>query len=418
MKLPKIGYADYVDWQNKLLAGVSGERLWNYWQDQLAGDLPILNLPTDRPRLNNQVYRGAIHTITINADLTRNIKHLSKEQAVTLYTMLLTAFKVLLYRYTNQDDIIVGSPKLGRNRKFMETVGYFVNPIVIRSDLSGKQDFLSLLQHVKKNVLEAFQYGDFPFALLVERLNPSRSPGHSPIFQVMFSLQKTAKFIDSQDFAAFILGESGGKINLGDLILESIPLKNRVTPFELSMLVAEQGDKLMVEIEYSHDLFADRTIHGMLKHFHQLLKSIVANPRQSISTLTLLSESERNILVNDWSKPQTSVSFNHDQSIHQLFEVQAEKKQNAIAIIFENQKLSYQVLNQRANQLAHYLKKFGVGPEVLVGVYTEQPVDMIVALLSILKAGGTYLPLDPGYPKERLTYMVEDSKVPIILTQS
>lgn len=415
---PKISYTDYVNWQNDLLAGATGELLWQYWQNKLSGDLPTLHLPTDRPRSSFQIYKGAIHTIPIDEELTRNIRKMCKQQAVTLYTMLLTAFKVLLYRYTGQQDIILGSPKLGRSRKFMETVGYFVNPIVVRSNLSGNPTFLNLLHQLKKSVLEAFQHGDFPFALLVERLNPSRHTGQAPIFQVMFSLQKTASFIDSNDFASFILGESGGRIELGDLILESVPLKNRVTPFELSMLVAEQGDELMVEIEYSADLFTDRTIEQMLSSFKQLLKNIFTSPDQNISTLPILSESEQILLEKHWSQPQASASSVKDQTIQQFFEAQVAKTPDAIAIIHENQQLSYRSLNQLANQLAHYLKQWGVGPEVLVGVYTEQPIDMIIALLAIFKTGGAYLPLDPGYPEARLKYMIENANVPIILTQS
>lgn len=414
----ELEYTDYVNEQTEMLAGEEGERLWAYWKKQLSGDLPVLNLPTDRPRSSKQIYHGKIQTFKLEEELTRRIKLFCREQGVTLYMALLAAFQVLLYRYTGQEDIIVGSPKLGRSRKFLQLAGYFVNPIALRGDLSGNPTFFSFLHQLQQTVLEAFKYGDYPLALLVERLNPSRYLNYSPIFQVMFSLQKTTKFIDSENFAPFILGETGGKIELAEITLESLAISDKATPFELSMLVAEQGKELLVGIEYSYDLFNDRTIKQMLVHYHKLLDGIINNPIQRISALPFLSDDEQNLLLREWNKPKTIFSRIQNKRIHQLFEDQVEKTPNAIAVSYDKDELSYQALNQQANQLAHYLQELGTGPEVLVGVYMERTLDAIIALMAIFKAGGAYLPLDPDYPKERLAFIIEDSNVSVILTQS
>lgn len=411
-------YADFVNEQAEILTGEEGERLWAYWKKQLSGDLPVLNLPADHPRSSSQIYHGKIQTFKLEEDLTRKIKLFCREQGITLYIALLAAFQVMLHRYTGQEDIIVGSPKLGRSRKFLQSAGYFVNPIALRGDLSGNPTFLSFLDRLRQTTLEAFKYGDYPLAFLVERLNPSRYLNQSPIFQVMFSLQKTTKFIDSENFAPFILGETGGKIDLGEIALESLAIPDKATPFELSMLVAEQGKDLLVGVEYSCDLFNERTIEQMLVLYRNLLDGIVNNPIQRISALPFLCDDEQNLLLREWNKPQTACSPIQDKHIHHLFETQVEKTPDAIAVICENDHLSFQVLNERANQLAHYLQEFGIGPEVLVGVYMERTLDAIIALMAIFKAGGAYLPLDPDYPEERLAFIIEDSNVSVILSKS
>jgi len=416
LKPLRAQYTDYVRWQAEMLADPEGERLWAYWQKQLAGELPVLNLPTDRPRPPVQTDRGAAQSVRFSAELTQALKSLSKAHGATLYMTVLAAFQVLLHRYTGQEDILVGSPKAGRSRKVARMVGYFINPVVLRADLSGNLTFSTFLRHVRQTVLDAFEHDAYPFPLLVERLQPARDPSRSPLVQVMFSWQKTTRLVNSQRMTSFALGEKGGGMKLGGLQLEAVALEQRVTPFDLTLLMAEAGRELGAAVEYNVDLFDAATIRRMLGHLQTLLESIVANPDQRISTLPLLTESERRQLLIEWN--DTAADYPQGQCVHQLFEAQVERTPDAVAVVYEGEQLTYRQLNQRANQLAHHLRKLGVGPEVLVGISVERSLEMVVGLLGILKAGGAYVPLDPTYPQERLAFMLEDSQVPVLLTQA
>ncbi len=407
-------YADYVHWQNQMLAGSAGERLWAYWREQLAGELPVLNLPTDRPRSPVQTYQGASHSFRLTEELTQRLKGLAQAEKATLYMTLLAAFQVLLYRYTGQEDILVGSPTFGRTqREFADIVGYFVNPVVLRANLAGNPTFQAFLSQVRQTVLRAIAHQDYPFPLLVERLQPNREPSRSPIFQALFALQKPQQF--EEVVKLFAPSETASQVNWGDLKLEPFEIPQQEGQFDLILEMIEARESLFGVFKYNTDLFEADTLARMAGHFQTLLEAIVINPQQEISQFPLLSEAEQQQLLVEWNN--TFAEYPQSQCIHQLFEAQVEQTPDAVAVVFEDSTLTYRQLNSRANQLAHHLQALGVGPEVLVGICVERSLDMLVGLLGILKAGGAYVPLDPAYPSERLSFMLEDSQAPVLLTQ-
>ncbi|HEY0404306.1 MAG TPA: amino acid adenylation domain-containing protein, partial [Pyrinomonadaceae bacterium] len=410
-----LQYGDYVRWQETMLASEAGDQLWSYWREQLSGELPALNLPTDRPRPPVQTYRGAALGFKLDETLTRGLKALGQAQGATLYMTLLAAFQALLSRYSNQREILVGSPTANRNwAALSDVVGYFVNTVVLRADLSQDPSFETLLEQTRRTVLAAFEHQDYPFALLVERLQPERDASRSPLFQVMFVLQKGHLSGDG-NLSAFALGEAGARMDLGALSLESLPLEQRVVQFDLTLMMTETGDGLSGAFEYNTDLFDKATIERMVSHFQTLLASIVAAPERPTSRLPLLSVAEEYQLLVEWNDTQRE--YTQGRSMTELFEAQAERTPAAVALICEDERLTYAELNAQANQLAHYLRRLGVGPEVLVGLLAERSREMVVGLLGILKAGGAYVPLDPSYPQERLAFMLKDTQAPMLLTQ-
>jgi amino acid adenylation domain-containing protein len=414
-----LRYADYVRWQNDLLAGPEGERLWDYWRRQLAGELPLLNLPADRPRPPVQTFKGAWRSLRLNPELTRKLKAFSEQHGATLYTTLLAAFNVLLHRYTGQTDLIIGTPTTGRTRaELTDIVGYFVNPVAVRSNMAGNPSFVELLGRVRQTVIEALAHQDYPIALLVEKLQPERNVSRTPIFQTMFILQR-AHLLDEQGLSSFALSSAGNVLNLAGLPLESVPLEAPVAPFDLTWIMAESERGLGASINFNTDLFDPATIERMANHFAVLLEGLVADPGTPISCLPLLTEAEQRQLLVEWNDTATDVD--RDLCLHQLFEAQAERTPDAVAAVYKDQRLTYAELNQRADQLAHHLRSLGVGavarPETLVGICIERSIEMLVGLLGVLKAGGAYVPLDPAYPADRLAFMLQDSGVSILLTQ-
>jgi amino acid adenylation domain-containing protein len=413
---PRVQYADYTRWQAKMLAAETGERLWTYWREQLAGELPDLNLPTDHVRPAMQTYQGRARAIRLDAHLTRRLKSLATERGASLYTVLLAAFQVLLHRYTGQEDILTGSPTSGRSRpELAELVGYFANPVVLRANLAGNPAFADFLAQVRQTVLAALDHQEFPFALLVERLQIERNPSRSPLFQVMFVLQQT-QVRDEAGLTLFALGEAGGRVNLNGLALESMALEQRVAQFDLTLMMAGADEELTASIEYNTGLFDAATITRMLGHFQTLLEGIVADPARRISDLPLLAAPERQQLLEEWN--HTSVPYRHDQCIHQLFEAQAARRPHDVAVVAEDGELTYAELNRRANRLAGRLRGSGVRPETLVALCMERSARMLVGLLGILKAGAAYVPLDPTYPRERLAFMLEDASVRVLVTET
>lgn len=410
----ELQHGDYMRWQNEMLASAEGESLWEFWREQLAGELPLLTLPTDRPRPTLQYYRGASHTFSLSEDLTDALKALGPTHGTTLYMTLLAAFQLLLHRHTGQAEILVGSVTAGRNWAALKnSVGYFVNPIVLRGDLSGDPAWETLLARVRQTVLDAFAHQDYPFPLLVERLQPEREAGRSPIFQVMFLLQQS-HLLKEEGLASFALGETGARLQLGSLPLESIALDHRVSQFDLTLMMAEVDRGLTASLQYDTNLFDAATIEQLAGRFCRLLESLVSNPQQKLSEVQLLTDEDLRLLAE---VNETSAACRRGVTMSQLFEEQVESTPKAIALAFENELVSYAQLNRRSNQLAHYLQSLGVGPEVLVGVLLERSVDLIVALLGILKAGGAYVPLDPQYPRERLGFILEDGGIQVLLTQ-
>ena len=406
-------YSGYVNWQTELLDGPEGLRLKSYWQEQLSGTLPVLNLPTNHPRPAVQTYRGSSYDFELDIELAQKLKTLGKNHDATLYMTLLAAFQVLLYRYTGQEDILVGSPAAARSRAaFSNVVGYFVNPLVLRADLSGNPTFIQFLRSVRRTVLDGFAHQDYPFALLVKQLQPERDVSRSPLFQVTFVLQQ-AQLLKERGLTAFALGQAGAPLRLGELVLETMALEQRVAQFDLSLVMAEIGGRLQASLEYNTDIFDETAIAQMARQFRVLLKGLVANPWQSIASLPLLSDEDRRQVLVEWND---TVRNYPRQCIHELFEQQAALTPEHVAVVFNDDQVSYRELNSRANQLAHYLRNLGVGPETIVGICMERSLEMIVALLGVLKAGAAYLPLDPDYPQERLLFMLADAEVPVLLT--
>jgi amino acid adenylation domain-containing protein len=407
--LPKLAiqYADFAQWQREWLQEEVLETQLAYWQKQLSG-ISMLNLPTDtRPAV--PTYQGARQLLQLPKSLSEALETLSQQEGVTLFMTLLAAFKILLYRYTQQEDIAVGSAIANRNRSEIEPlIGFFVNSLVLRTDLSGNPTFRELLSRVKEVALGAYAHQDLPFEKLVEELHPERNLNQNPLFQVVFALQNAPM----------------SALELPNLILSPLEFDTATTRFDLEFHLWERepNNQLWVDsskgisgfVIYRTDLFDEATITRMLGHFQILLEGIVANPEERIANLPLLSQLEQHQLLIEWNN--TQVDYPQDRCIHQLFESIAEQTPDAIALVFGDKQLSYKELNLRSNQLAHYLKTLGVQAEVLVGLCVERSFDMIIGMLGILKAGGAYVPLDPTYPYERLNFLFEDAQVPILLT--
>ncbi|MCV3216971.1 amino acid adenylation domain-containing protein [Plectonema radiosum NIES-515] len=393
-----IQYVDFAHWQRNQRTMLDNQLV--YWKKQLTGAPPLLQLPTDHPRLPVQSFRGAQYKFELPSTLNKGLRFLSRETESTLFMLLYTAFAILLYRYSGQEDILVGTPIANRHRRELEPlIGFFVNTLVLRADLSDNPTFRALLAQVRQTTLEAYNHQDLPFELLVETLKPERNLSHSPLVQVVFSLQSTSKY----------------HLNLPELMVTPLEVARSVSKFELSLLMEEGEQGITGEFEYDVDLFETDTIERMTMHFQTLLAGIIANPDHPIGTLPLLTEAEQHQLLVEWN--DTLSQYPVDKCIHQLFEEQVEHTPDAIAVVYEDQQLTYSELNDRANQLAHYLRTIGVELEVLVGICVDRSLEMIVGLLGILKAGGTYVPLDPTYPSERLAFMLADARVRVLLTQ-
>ena len=395
-----IQYADFALWQKQWLTGEILNTQLNYWKQELEGAPKLLQLPTDRSRPHVPSYRGSSENFSLSTELTQKLQQLSRNSRSTLFMTLQAAFATLLYRYSGQSDILIGSPIANRNRHEIESlIGFFVNTLVLKTRFEDNPSFSQLLTQVRETTLKAYEHQDVPFEQVVEALQPQRSLSHSPLFQVMFVLQNAPM----------------GKLDLPGVSLSELNQQITIAKFDLTLSMTETDMGLVGTWEYNTDLFDGSTIKRMATHFQNLLSAIVDNPQQVVEQLPLLSAQERHQLLVEWN--DTASDYPTDKCIHQLVEEQVEKTPDAIAVVFENQQLTYQQLNQRANQLAHHLLSLGVGPEVLVGICVERSVEMVVGLLGILKAGGAYVPLDPTYPHQRLSYMLCDAGVSVLLTQ-
>ncbi|NET57955.1 MAG: amino acid adenylation domain-containing protein, partial [Symploca sp. SIO2E6] len=393
-----IQYRDFAIWQRQWLSAEVLNQLQSYWQQQLA-ELPLLELPTDHPRPAVQTFRGANLPLEVPVALTEKLRQLTQTANATLYISLLAVFVGLLNRYTGQEEIVVGLPIANRNRKELEPlIGFFVNTLVLRVDLSTDPSFEELLGQVRRLALEAYEHQDMPFEKLVAELQPERDLSRNPLVQVIFTLQNAPR----------------EEWQLQELSLTLVNSEVQMVQFDLEVHLWEVEEGLKGFLAYSIDLFDQDTIERMWQHYLNLLEAIVTNPQQPVSRLPLLTAQEQQQLLVEWN--QTARDY-PAKCLQELFEEQVEYTPEAVAVVFAQQQLSYRQLNQRANQLAHYLQKLGVGPEVLVGICIERSVEMIVGLLGILKAGGAYVPLDPNYPTARLTYMLSDAGVSLLLTQ-
>jgi amino acid adenylation domain-containing protein/non-ribosomal peptide synthase protein (TIGR01720 family) len=399
-----IQYADFAVWQRQWLQGEILENQLNYWKKQLTAAPLLLELPTDKPRPANPNFRGHSISFQINSELTEKLKLLSQKSGATLFMTLLAALNTLLFRYSGQDDILIGTPTANRNRQEIEPlIGFFVNTLVLRNSLEGNPAFSGLLQQARNVVLEAYANQDVPFEQVVDALEIERSLSYNPLFQVMFALQNAPL----------------NALELPHLKAQYLAVKHQRIKFDLSLILeeieTEQGSYLEGFWEYDSDLFTVERITRMVGHFQTLLKGIVANPQQTVRELPLLTESEKQQLLVEWN--QTQQDYPQNLCIHQLFEAWVEQTPDAIALIFKGEQLTYRELNSKANQLANYLQTLGVKPETLVGICIEPSLEMIVGILGILKAAGAYVPIDPTYPSERIAYMLDDSQLAVLLTQ-
>jgi len=397
-----IQYADYANWQRNWLQGDVLEQQLGYWEKQLAG-LPIVHsLPLDHPRPAIQTFEGYTHYSHIDVATSDALSELCQSRGATLFMGLHAVFTVLLSRYSNEKDIVVGSPIANREQaEISDLIGFFVNTLVLRSDLSGQPSFTNLLDQSKTTLLDAYSHQQVPFEKIVEHLQPERSLNHSALFQIMLVLQNNEQ----------------GSLDLPELNVSSMDQDLLAAKYDLMLDISESAEGLRLGWEYNADLFEQETITRLATHFELLLTALLKVPNENVFAVEMLAEKERNHLLvklND-----TVVEYSKDTCIHELFELQAEKNPDAVAVIFEDQHLTYQQLNKKANQLAHFLiKEKQVKPDALVGICAERSLDMIVGILAILKAGGAYVPLDPEYPEKRLKYMLNDANLTTVLIQS
>ncbi|MEO7330145.1 MAG: amino acid adenylation domain-containing protein, partial [Minicystis sp.] len=397
-----VQYVDYAAWQRQWLSGEVLDRKLAYWRAQLAGATRALELPTDRPRPAVPTRRGQRRMIRFSPQLSQAIEALSRREGVTLFMTLLAAFDVLLFRYTGQEDFVVGSPVLDRPRPELEgLIGFFLNTVVLRARLSGDLSFLDLLERVRETCLGAYTHQDVPFERLVEELEPDRELGRSPLFQVLFTLDNAPRERDGA--------------TLPGLKRRSAEAPSTTAKYDLSLGMINGPGGLAASIEYRTELFEPATIDRLLGHLRILLEGIVAEPARPIADLPLLGDEEREKLLVTWN--DTRADYPADKAAHQLFEEQVERTPGAIAVSFEGFSLTYRELDRRSNQLAHHLQRRGVRPGQLVGILVDRSLDMVVSVLAVLKSGGAYVPLDPTYPSERLGFMVADAELALVLTQ-
>ncbi|BAZ70600.1 McyC protein (plasmid) [Fischerella sp. NIES-4106] len=396
-----LQYKDYAAWQNQWLESDEMKEQHHYWCDRFAEKPPILNLPTDFPRPQFKSSQAGVYTYNFSQSLSEKLHSFAAENHTTLFITLLTLFKILLYRYTGQRDLVIGIPISGRNHPDLENqIGFYVNTLALRTLLPEAGSFQQALEEVTNTCLDAYEYSDYPFDKLVSTLDLERDVSQNPLFDVMFSL---------------LSQESKAVMKIPELTHQEYPLQPRTAQFDLSWSFFEDSNNLRLIIQYEPELFREEAIARMSGHFLQIIQQVVKNPHCELSQINLLTSEERNQLLIEWNN--TEVAYPLNKCLHQLFEDQVERSPNAVAVIFKDQQWTYKQLNEKANQLAHYLQTKGVKPEVLVGIFIERSIEMLVGLLGILKAGGAYVPLDPSYPSDRLTYMLSDAAVPILLTQ-
>ena len=398
-----IQYADYALWQRSWMEAGEKERQLAYWTGLLGGEQPVLELPFDRPRPVRQSHRGAQFILELDIDLSQALRRVAQQEGATAFALLLASFQALLYRYSGQADIRVGVPIANRNRVETERlIGFFVNTQVLKADLDGRMGFDELLAQARQRALEAQAHQDLPFEQLVEALQPERSLSHNPLFQVLFNYQSEAR-------------GNGQAFRFDELQMESVQFDSRTAQFDLTLDLTDEEQRFCAVFDYATDLFDASTVERLAGHWRNLLRGIVANPRQRLGELPLLDAPERRQTLSEWNPAQRECAV--QGTLQQRFEEQVRQRPQAVALILDEQRLSYGELNARANRLAHCLIARGVGADVPVGLALERSLDMLVGLLAILKAGGAYLPLDPAAPEERLAHILDDSGVRLLLTQ-
>jgi amino acid adenylation domain-containing protein len=396
-----LQFADFAVWQRSIAESDRLRKQLAYWEKQLEG-VEVLQLPADFSRPVIQSTKGAVKRFTLDSALSQQLQQFSRQQDVTLFMTLLTAFKVLLYRYSGQEDICVGSSIAGRTQEEVAgVIGFFVNTLALRSDLSQHPSFITLLQQVKQTTLAAYDHQDLPFEKVVEAVNTDRDLSRTPLFQVLFELQNTPA-VDT--------------VQLGSLTVTKEDVKYNTAQFDLVVSMEESPDGLTGYVEYGTEIFREETVSQLMAHFMQLLKTVITLPDTRINTLPLLTDAEKHqqlVIFNN-----TTVDFPHDSTLIDLFTSQAHRTPTATALVMEDQVLTYASLDERSNQLAHYLREAGVNNTSLVPVCIDRSPEMVIAILGIMKAGGAYLPIDPGYPEDRIAYMLNDSKAGMVISSS
>ena len=394
-----VRYVDYAAWQRETLRGDLLERQLSYWRGRLGGALPFLDLPLDRMRPPRQSFRGTTRLFTLDAELHRRLVRLGQAEGVTLYMTMLAAFNVLLWKYTGEQDIVVGTPTAGRmRRETEEMIGFFVNTLVMRTDLSGNPEFRELLRRTRELTLGAFENQDLPFEKLVEELHPQRLPAHNPLFQVMFVLQTAPR----------------GDLRLPGISFTKIETDNDTAKFDLTLSLTEKENGLSGWLEGNADVFEYESLARMASRYETLLRGIAADPSRPIGYIPIMNNEEREQVLSDWKG--SDVPYPRDSAIHQVFEEHARAHPETTALLWEGDRMTYGDLNRRANKLARHIRSRGVGAETPVGLSLDRSVETIVAILGVLKAGGAYLPIDPAFPAGRKKFLLDESRVPVVLT--
>ncbi len=400
-------FNDFVEWEQAMLSSAEGEAHRDYWRKQLSGTLPILELPTDRPRLSSQGSEGKTYTSLLSPELTKQIKTFAQTQNMNLSIILLGIYKVLLYRYTDLEDIIVGMPTLGRpEERFDSQIGYFVNMLPVRSQIRDEQCFSKFIKELQLNVIDGLDHAVYPFPAIVRELNVSRET-NSPVFQTAFIYQN---FLQSTSLKTT---DGQGQNSLHIEFMEDIHQEGE---FEFALEIFDMDDHFTLNIKYDPALYDHSTIKRMLGHYVNLAEEVVNDPNLPLGEYSLISREEQATILSDWNA--TQADYPKDHTIHQLFEEQVERAPDNTAVVFEESSLTYRQLNNKANQLARVLREKGVTPNSIVAIMVERSFTMVIAILGILKAGGAYLPIDPEYPEDRIKFMLEDSQAEILLTQS
>jgi hypothetical protein len=397
---PELAYADYAQWQRQWLRGEVLERQLSYWRERLKGAPPALDLPTDHPRPTLQSGRGNTVVDELSDGTIERVRSLCLELQVTPFVVYFAAFVALLHRFCRQEDICIGTPIANRRRPELENlIGYFANTLVLRTRVDPRARFVEIVRQVAEVARDAYLHQDVPFEHLVMQLNPDRLLSYSPLFQVMFVVQ------NAPSTRTIVAG----------LEIEDYKLEVGTSRFDLVLSATERGDTLVVHLDHSLDLFETETAKRLLRHYLHLLESAVRAPETRVAALPLLSEEEARTMLFDWNRTRRDYP---QLGLHQLIEQQVDRSPDAVAVLFGDKQMRYMELDRRANQLAHYLRGLGVREETLVAICADRSLDLLVGILGVLKAGAAYVPLDPEYPRERISYMLEDTKAPIVLTHS
>jgi amino acid adenylation domain-containing protein len=412
LPLPEKAFSDFAQEEQEMLRGPNADALAAFWQHQLRGEIPVMDLPFDRPRPKVQKLSGASHSFKLDMRLALQLKELAKTEGVTLFMLLLSAFFILLHKYSRQEDIMVGSPTFGRNKSdYSRTVGCFINQVPIRAYPKAEIDFRTFLAQVRKTSLEVLAHQDYPFHLMAERFWHNPDHGVPPLCQVEFILQKPQQ---SKNLLSLLSSNAGGTVDFGGLTVEYYPVSQQEGQLDLTLEMIESDGVLLGNFKYSDDLFDAATIQRIVVHFQQLLSAIVKRPEEKIGALAIMTEAEQRKILVEWNG--TSQDFAGAIGVHHRFEAKAKQSPDDIAVRWDDRQLTYGELNRRANRLAQHLTAIGVGPDAIVGLCLERSFELIAALLAVLKTGAAYLPLDPAYPAERLSFMIGDARVRTMLT--